>query len=359
MNKKSSTKPFRLLYLPNEPPPFIQAGQRAAFEKMLDEQIIDGYLVFSFMQEAQTCGSPQIAIEKLIKVAHDFQPTVIFWQHVSVFPITADTLVALQDLQSQPFLVYHEGDAYGKFRKRITASMKLLTRHADLTFLIGLGELAQDFKNAGAKEVLYAPHCADTTRFGKKWDANENKQNGVVMIGNLIDHNPVLRAIPLLRFPGALERNIFANKVYKQIGRRLKVYGRGWEKYPFAAGYLPFDSQEKVLRQNLFSINWDHYPDLPFYFSDRLPISMISGIPHMTNYHPGYELLFKNGEHLIYYRSIEDAVAMIDWMLCQSSKYLREMGRAGESYVRENLTSDVVFRKMVAAIKEKMLAKNT
>ena len=81
---------------------------------------------------------------------------------------------------------------------------------------------------------------------------------------------------------------------------------------------------------------------------------MISGVAHATNYHPGYDLLFKNGEHLVYYHSINNAVDIIDWMLCQPPNYLIEMGIAGERYIRQNLTVNIVYRRIVQVIKEKM-----
>jgi len=359
MLTKLNTKLFRLLYLPNESTPFGQIGPRAAFEEMLSDKTLDGYEVFSFLQEADSIGNVKKTVEKLVNIAQEFNPTVIIWQHIDRFPIKKTDIEALLRLPSRPYLVYHEGDAYGRYRKRITNSMRLLAQHAHLTFLIGLGDLAQIFKEAGAKEIIYAPHCADTTRFGKSWIPKEPQQNNVVMIGNLIDHNPVFRSIPFLRFPGALERKTLAERVYKRIGKRLRVYGQGWERYPFAAGHIPFDDQEKVLRQNLFSINWDHFPNLPFYFSDRLPISMISGIPHMTNYHPGYEILFKNGEQLVYYHNIDEAVDLVDWMLCQSPKYLEEIGKAGEDYIRKHLTANIVFRGMVEKIKQNIQNQTT
>jgi len=325
---------------------------------MLNDHTLDAYHVFSYLLETQTLGSADVSIKKLLRIANDFQPTIIFWQHIGKFPITTDLLTELRNLSSQPLLVYHEGDAYGKYRKRLTPSMKLLAKFSDLLFTIGLGELAGYFRDAGARNVIYAPHCVDTVRFGVKWNPNEGDRSGVVMIGNLLDDNPVFRNIPFLRFPGTVERVQFAQRLYKRIGKRFKVYGRGWEKYPFSAGSVAYADQEKVLRQNLLSVNWDHFPNIPYYFSDRLPISMISGVAHATNYHPGYELLFKNGEQLVYYHSVQAAVDDIDWLLSQPANRLIEIGIEGERFIRKNLTASIVYRRMVQIIKEKLFGES-
>ena len=351
-------KPIRLLYLPNEiSTTSLQVGPRAAFNEMTEDQTLSAYQLFSFLFEANKVGETTSWEERLIDLANDFQPSVIFWQHIGKLPITVDLIKQLKGLPNKPLLIYHEGDIHGKFRSRITPSMKILARFSDITFLVGLGENAELFKKAGARKIIYSPHSVDTTRFGHDWNRTTQGRRGVVMIANHIISKPIIQHIPPLRFPGILEREKFALNLYKHFGDRFKLYGRGWEKYPFSIGLLPYDDQEIALRQHLVSVNWDHFPDIPFYFSDRLPISMISGVVHTTNYHPGYELMFKNGEEMVYYQTIKDAIDIIDWMLCQPDKYLIDMGYAGEQYARKNLTSNIVYRRMIEIIKNEIVKK--
>jgi hypothetical protein len=349
-------KPIRLLYLPNEISTIShQVGPRAAFNEMVVDQTLSDYQVFSFLDEANKVGETSSWEKRLVYLAKDMQPNVIFWQHIGNLPLSTDLINQLKGLSSKPLLVYHEGDVYGRFRKRITPSMKILAKHSDITFLVGLGENAELFKNAGARNIKFSPHSVDTIRFGHDWNQNTQGRSGVVMIANHIISKPFIQQVPPLRLPGILEREQFALKLHNHFGDRFKLYGRGWEKYPFSSGIVPYDEQEIVLRQHLVSVNWDHFPNTPFYFSDRLPISLISGVAHTTNYHPGYELLFKNGEQLIYYQTINGAVDIIDWMLCQPDKYLIDMGHAGEQFARNNLTANIVYKQMIRIIKNEML----
>lgn len=350
------SKPIRLLYLPNEISTISrQIGPRAAFNEMVEDQTISDYQAFSFLDEANKVDEPSSWEKRLVNLAKDLQPNVIFWQHIGNLPISIDLINQLKSLSSKPLLVYHEGDVYGKFRKRITPSMKIFAKHSDITFLVGLGENAELFRNAGARNIIFSPHSVDTTRFGHDWNRKTKGRSGVVMIANHIISKPLIQQIPPLRFPGIFEREQFALKLYNHFGDHFKLYGRGWEKYPFSARILPYDEQEIALRQHLISVNWDHFPDTPFYFSDRLPISLISGVAHTTNYHPGYELLFKNGEQLVYYQTIDDAIDIIDWMLCQPEKYLIDMGFAGEQFARKNLTANIVYKHMIEIIKKEMI----
>jgi hypothetical protein len=353
LNNNFSTNPIRLLYLPNEDTTTsLQRGPRAVFSDMLKDQTLSDYHVFSYIHEANQLGDITKWETKFFTMLNEFQPNVIFWQHIRKFPITEKLLRKIKELPSKPVLIYHEGDPYGKIRNRLTSSMKLLAKYSDILFLVELGEIARLFSKAGAKKVIYSPSCADATLFGQDWNPWKPMRKGIVMIGNNFVKNPIIKMIPPLSFPGSLQREQLALQLFKKFGEKFKVYGSGWGKYPFSAGVLPFDDQEIVLRQHLLSVNWDHFPDLPFFFSNRLPIALISGVAHATNYHPGYELMFKNGEQLVYYNSIKESVDIIDWMFCQPEKYLIEMGMAGEQFVRKNLTTDIVYRRMFQIIKE-------
>jgi len=355
MSASNNSKPIKLLYLPNENNIISQAGPRAVFSEMTKENFLEDYQVFSYLLEAQALNNPDIWEKKLLSIVNEFQPNVIFWQHISNFPVTTNLFFKLKNLPSKPFLVYHEGDIYGKYIKRITRSMKILARNSDITFLVGLGEHANFFRNAGAKKVIFAPSCADTALFGKKWNPHESGRKGVVLIGNrYTSRYSLLENFNTFRLPGSVVREQFAQQLYKRFGNHFKVYGRGWEKFPFAAGYVAFKDQELLLRKHLLSVNWNHFPDTPLYFSDRLPNTLLSGVAYATNYHPGYELMFKNGDQLAYYHSVTEAVDLIDWMLTQPVRKLVEMGIAGEQFVRQNLTVDIVFRRIMNIITENM-----
>jgi hypothetical protein len=337
--------PLRLLYLPNEANEGDQFGPRAAFEAMLADQTLSDYLSFSFLIEARKPGGADEAMRRLVQMAADFQPDVVFWQHISRFPLRSMTLKSLQALRSGPLIVYHEGDIFGRLSKRPTSSMHILAAHSDVVFVVGLGENADLFRRMGARCVMYAPHSVDEVRFGKPWNARETNRSGVVMIGNRLTSR-----IRPLRFPGAIAREKLAVRLHRLLGDRFSVYGRGWEGFGFSRGPLPFHEQERVLRQHCLSVAWSHDDTTPYYFSDRLPIALLSGVAHATNYQPGYELMFCNGQDLAYYRDVDEAVDMVDWLLSRPPSYLIEMGLAGERLARRWLTSDQVFREMVSII---------
>ncbi len=353
MNESKVSKPLRLLYLPNEnSADALQNGPRRVFSEMVRDHVLTAYQAFSFQHEMNQCQDIKKWERKLLDEINTFNPTVIFWQHVGSSPIDEKLVQKIKHLPCAPLLAYHEGDVYGKFRKRITPSMKILAKYADVVFLVGLGENAQLFKDAGAKNIVYSPSCVDPQQFGKEWEEPQSAQHNVVMIGNNLTRNPLLEQIPMLRFPGAQQRELLAAQLAKKLGKRFTVYGSGWQKYPFAGGPIPFTDQEKILRRHILSVNWDHFPNTPGFFSNRLPISLISGVAHATNSHPGYDSFFNIGEDLVVYQSVSEAVDQVDWLLSQPQKYLMELGKRGEQFARRNLTVDIVYARIVSKLKE-------
>jgi hypothetical protein len=66
--------------------------------------------------------------------------------------------------------------------------------------------------------------------------------------------------------------------------------GAGWPQ-GWSEGRIAYARQVDELRKERVSANWDHWPRIPDYTSDRLPISLIAGRPHVTTRHPGGEWL--------------------------------------------------------------------
>jgi hypothetical protein len=333
----------RLLYIPNEWVPGWQVGPRASFEGMQRNGFIDAYESFSFLLEAKQ-SSPAGALDKLCQLAYQFQPTMILWQHVGNFPVTREYLVKLKSLRSAPMLVYHEADAFGLF-KPLSKSMKNFAAEAHIVVLVGLGVLADLFIANGAKKIIYAPHSVDTIQFGKSWEPTSSRRFDVVMIGNRITSR-----IPFKRFPGAVSREKLACQLTKRFGRRFGLFGSGWDGFPGALGPIPFEKQEEIIRDSWISVGWDHFDNIPFYFSDRLPISLLSGVAHVTNYQPGYELLFKNGEQLVFTHTVSETVNTIDFMLSKPRKYLIDMGMMGRQLAQERFTAETVYSELMNSL---------
>ncbi len=340
-------EPIRLLYLPNEQLPALeQVGPRRAFEAMAARAELSAYEVYSFLHEYRG-GRPAAMVQgEILERVRDMQPDVLLWQHVSEFPVTDEYLGRLKAAAPDMALVYHEGDVYARRANRPSAAIRALAAQAHVIATVGLGPVAQMFRAAGARRVLYTPHCAETQRFGMPWTPTTRRRLDVVLIGNRL---PGLTR--RYRLPGNVERESLVRRLERLLGPRFAVYGGNWSG-PCARGAAPFEHQEAVLREAWLGLNWDNFRGIPYYFSDRLPIGLLSGVAHLTSYQPGYEHLFRDGEHLVWAHKVEHAVERVDFLLSQPPRVLIEMGRAGQALARARLMADGVYPELLHRVME-------
>jgi spore maturation protein CgeB len=348
---------IRLLHLPNEATldnRNMQIGARKAFNALVDAGEIQAYSVFSFLYESKNLGSSEAARKKILEEAERFKPNVIFWQHIGHFDAPAEFLNRLKNIESKPILAYQEADPYSRFFKRMNKELKVILAEADIVFMVGLGEFAELAKEAGARKIYFAPHNFETVRSGKPWSPSQDREFDIIMIANC-----GRTKIPGRYFPGGRNRKKLAEMLTKRFGKRFALYGKGWDNLESSRGMLPFDQQEKAIRSAWVSINWDHFDTVPYYFSNRLPISLAAGVPHITTYHPGYEHIFKGCKGLYAVKSVEQAVETAHYLLSLPKSDLIEEGLQGQSFVFKNLESNIVYLDMIDKIRHELIARQS
>jgi hypothetical protein len=344
-----STTPFKLLYLPNEVTVGDQVGPRLAFQKMLAQGELAAYESLSFLVTAKESGTAASLAEIVAKV-QSMQPDLLLWQHIGVFPITDAFMRRLRAACPGMKILYHEGDMFGGWAKPLPRQTAIAMRSADVVSLVGTGEFAQQVRKLGAKRVIYSPHSADTHRFGTPWTPTAMRDFDVVMIGNR-----VCSRLPWKRIPGAQQRSDLVAAMTEAFGDRFAVFGHGWQGCLSNHGPLPFDKQEAAVRRAWVSISWDHFDQEASYFSDRVPISLLSGVPHVTNYQPGYEAVFGPAPPLYWAESVPAMLAKVDELLSLPVGALDQVGHAAADYGRRFFHADVVYRKLLSEVVTKVL----
>jgi hypothetical protein len=334
-------RPPRLLYLPNEQHEGDQVGPRIAFEAMRDAGELEAYRSFSFLVELSSSGPARMQ-QALLREAAAFQPDLLLWQHVGATPLAADFVGALHQAAPAMALIYHEGDMYGR-GKPLPATTRLLLQQADVVSLVGQGEFAAQVRALGARHVLYSPQSVDGRRFGTAWVPSSEREFDVVLIGNRVRSR-----LPWRLMPGAARRVELAAALGQRYGRRFGLFGHGWDGFAGWQGPLRYDDQELALRRAWLSVGWDHFDAEAGYFSDRLPISLISGVPHLTNHQPGYEAVFGAAPPLHWARSVPEMLDVAQRLLALGGPALDELGRRAQDYCREHFAAEVVYRRLLA-----------
>ncbi len=343
---------MKLLHLPNETEldnKRLQIGARKAFKHLVEQGELSAVETFSFLYESKQCGNYKEAREKLLALAEKFQPDIIFWQHIDYFEVDDAFVHQLLGIASKPKLVYHEADPYGRYIKRINENMRVMFRNAEAVFMVGLGIFAELAQEAGAKRVYFSPHNFETVRSGSEWQPTLKRENDLVMIANAMGYV----RMPGRYFPGSQHRKEFGKKLSERFGKRFALYGKGWDGLEASRGMLPFDQQEQAIRSAWLSVNWDHFDQVPYYFSNRLPISLAAGVVHVTTWHSGYDQVFKECKGGLYTaKTVEEAVELVQYLLGQPKDFLIEEGQKGRAFVFEHLEANIVYGNIIRLVKE-------
>lgn len=344
---------MRLFYLPNEGREGDQVGPRQAFEHELAEGRLSAYQAYSYQVERTRQPDQASALRALRSSIAAFAPDLIFWQHIhDGYALDAAFLAELKTLPGRPWLVYHEADAYGRYVKRIDRTLRSMFGACDLAVLVGLGELAQLVRGCGAPRILFSPHSVDDTRFGQPWTPTLQRRFDAVMIANLT----CLKRVPGLHMPGGAQRKRLAALCHAALGHRFAVFGagQGWAGQPYGHGPVPFAAQEATLRQSWLSLNWGQFDKLPMYASDRLVISLASGVPHICNHQPGYDELYAGARALFTVHSPAQALDVADWLLSRPREHLIEMGQQTAQFARQHFSARRVYGDLLVAIGQQM-----
>jgi hypothetical protein len=303
-------------------------------------------------------SSHQEALGELLESVRSFAPDVIFIQHPSNgYPLERDYLLQLKTLPNNPKLVLYEEDPYGCFIRRMDRTIKNVIAESDICFLGGTGYIAEIARKAGAKKVRFAPHSYDTQRFGSAWTPSLYRPYDAVMIANL----NCIKRIPWLFLPGGRNRKLTAQALYRHFGERLAVFGggQGWDREAYCKGKIPFDDQGRVIREAWMSVNWGQFDEIPMYSSDRLPISMACGVPHITNYQPGYEHIFSNIPGLFIIKKPQEAVDIALYILSLSIDRRNELGYQAAEYASKYFDAVTVYRNIASVVREQFFNNRT
>lgn len=275
---------------------------------------------------------------KMLEKAQDFQPELIVFFHIGDFPVSDNFFTSFRKIASAPKIVYDEGDMYGGWAKPINAQMKIAIRNADVVSIRGLGKWYKSVKKLH-QNVIYTPHSNSLHRLSKNIILSEKRNREIIFIGNRV----ISKLGNIRRLPGASKREKTVLDLSRHFNSDLFLYGNGWNNLPGNKGPLEFDEQVKVCSNHWFHLSIEHYPSIPYYFSDRLPIALSSGQIYVCHYHKGYTEMFRNTDFIYFFKTETEAIDILNYLRSLSSRQLYSKSVNAKKWADNNLSPIVIW----------------
>ena len=128
----------------------------------------------------------------------------------------------------------------------------------------------------------------------------------------------------------------------------LKLYGSGWHELGLAAARDDvFPEQYREICRGagiVLGCDWRH--DVAWYFSNRTWFTLGSRGFLLTNYAPGLEEIFENHRHLVWYRSVDECLELIEHYRARPDERAR-IAAEGHAFARAHRTYDDFARDLV------------
>lgn len=205
----------------------------------------------------------------------------------------------------------------GDCRPELLSEVMAYKGIVDKTFLAcGIGQ-KEMYEQALGHEVVWLQHAG--TMFVEPTDMQEG---GIAFVGNYYD-----------QFPGGAERNKLCYELDKKYEDEFFCYG-SWGD---SRGSVPYDDTPWIYANAYVSISANIFNDVEGYWSNRPYDILAAGSCCLMRYVPGIERHFTDGVHCVYYRSNEEAMEKIEWLLA-NPEIRNRIARAGFNHVRENHT---------------------
>jgi len=297
-------------------------------------------LKWLYLDDFSKKESTEAAISKAIDISENFQPDLIVIFHIGLFPVTDEFISRLKGLQSKPILAYDEGDMYGTWAKPISKSMKTVIKRSDVVSLRGLGRIYEQIKKLNDR-IVYTPHHADIARFDKEPYLLPERQNKLVLIGNKV--KPRLLS-SIRRLPGAKEREDFVKSMGSAFPKNFVLHGNGWDGFIGNRGPVDFQKQLDVYRDSWVTVAYEHYPKIPYYFSNRLPLALMAGSLYVCHYHKGYENIFKDCDFIFFFETHEEAIDLINFIHSLSKDELMARSARARAFALKHYHPNVVWK---------------
>jgi hypothetical protein len=290
---------MRLLLVLNELEPGSHCDWRESLSRLRDGGALCEYSVYPYLaRRADGLSEDEVAAE-VLEAAESVRANAILLAHTHGLRLPRRAHESLRD-NGVKVSAYWDGDWYHPFHSPFPRETLDLVGRCDMAFVCGEGYLQRLFAKRGCRDVHYVPSTADPRFAGMP--ALTAPEFDVVMIGNHITSR-----VPFKSMPGSVFRAQVVETLGRRFGSSFAVFGTGW-RGPNAQGPVPYEDQTKAYQLGRCAVGCNNW-FVRYYFSDRLPIAMLSRVPTAYFFGEGYERVLGADSGVYWYTGVGDVLA--------------------------------------------------
>lgn len=328
-----------------------QIGFHQSGVQLVHEGLLEDYRAVPFLgADRQPSRNP--VFDEILETAKSLRPDFVFFQYFHFHQIPDPSLLIQNLRQTLPRAVFFvsSGDSFGRWTRRLPASLIQASRAVDLTFLSGMGYVADDLVGRGGQRIALMPHGFCPVRFSsaqRPYEGFRSEGEVVCVASNYRVHNPLSY---LYRHKKARVEEIRA--LGHRYGKKFALFGRGWEGFTGWRGPLPYEKQGELFRGARVVVGGHPGGSMDYYLSDREFIAMASGTPFVEHWTPRVETLFRPGEHWYLYRNEQEMIRTIDRLLGEPAGAAKARATQTEAYLRSKHSQYHRLKEMLRIAKE-------
>jgi hypothetical protein len=334
----------------NENPPGSHSDIHCSLNELKDQGVLKNFHIYPFLARLADGLNDREVTREIVNIAQEFQPVVVLWAHTGKLFVDGGDISKIRSLSSRPAMGYWDGDIYQRPQTPPKNALTLCKK-CDVVFVQGDGDFSNLLKKKNYPDIRYVPAFTDSNRFCKLRAPDQEITYDVVMIGNNVSSK-----IPWRTAPGSRWRKELAEFFFKKLGNRFAVFGHGW-KTGYGKGPLPFDEQVNAYHSSRMGLGVNNALGARYYFSNRLPIALSSGVPFIHNYEAGYEEIFKPIEDFCFFRTTSEAWNMTKQLLEKDQSELDKIGLKAYKFAVNRLTATDAIRYMISLLRNHRLSK--
>jgi len=334
VRKDLTIKP-RLLLLTNEVSPGSASGQKNGYELLVETGEIQSFLSVSLKEGFD--NTP--AFERVLSALYNFDYDVVVVWSPNTFPSTqSDFSQILSAIGGRPIL-YWEGDPWGDIgqKKAFTIQMSWWMSHSEIVFSTAGEPHISVFKKIGANKIFFIPNTYCHFKFLEEEKTAPPKLNSSDKIDFLVIASNTAKIPGFSGLPGSFKRWELVTRLKFKTQYNFHLYGNNWPK-GWSKGYLPYNQQAKTIRNSRVSLNWDNFHYYDDYSSDRLPIAMIAGRPHITTKHNGMTWAPSKSFGLFQECSPKDVVNRAEELIDLGADTLWQLGLESHKWAKHRMS---------------------